>query len=381
MDKKRLISFTQELIRERSISGEEKAVVERITAEMKALDFDKVWVDEYGSAIGLIQGEKPGKTLLLDGHCDIVDARASDWKHDPFAAVIEDGYLYGRGVADMKGSLAAMIHAAARVDRSKLAGNVAVSATVMEEIMEGLALQQVMNDLQPDGVIIGEATNFTLNRAGRGRAEIVVETMGKSAHSSSPQVGLCAVHEMLRLMQAVEAIPMPSNLAMGKAQICLTDIVSEPFPGHSVVPNRCRVSYDRRLIPGETPESILGAIHALPELKDIQYTVVILDGEDKTYTGKTLTGLKFFPAWVFEEDHPFVAAALNGLLSTGFAPAMGAFKFCTNGTYSAGRAGVPTIGFGPGTEPDAHTVNERMLVTDIERAADGFLGMIQSILK
>jgi putative selenium metabolism hydrolase len=380
MNRQRLIAFTQELIHERSVSGKEQAVVARIVAEMKALGFDEVWLDEYGNAIGVIKGQKPGKTLLLDGHCDIVDAVAADWEHDPFAAVIDDGYLYGRGVADMKGSLAAMIYAAAGVDRSNLAGKLAVSITVLEEVMEGAALQQVMNVVKPDAVIIGESTNFALNRAGRGRAEIVVETIGRSAHSSSPQAGLCAVHEMIRLMQALEAIPMPSHPAMGKAQICLTDIVSEPFPGHSVVPNRCRVSYDRRLVPGETPESILAEIQALPELRDIPYSLTVLDGEEKTYTGKTLKGLKFFPAWVFEEDHPLVAAALNGLRSSGFEPKLGSFGFCTNAAYSAGIAGVPTIGFGPGTEPDAHTVNERMKVTDIAKAADGYLGIIQAIL-
>ena len=75
------------------------------------------------------------------------------------------------------------------------------------------------------------------------------------------------MHEMLRVMQAVEAVPLPSHPAVGSAQICLTDIVSEPFPGHSVVPNRCRVSYDRRLVPGETPESVLAAMQSLPAFK------------------------------------------------------------------------------------------------------------------
>ena len=87
----------------------------------------------------MIEGKKPGKTLLMDGHCDIVDAKPEDWKHPPFEAVIEDGYPYGRGVADMKGPLAAMIHAAANVDRKMLAGKVIVSASVLEEVMEGVA--------------------------------------------------------------------------------------------------------------------------------------------------------------------------------------------------------------------------------------------------
>ena len=380
IDPQRLVSFTRDLVRVRSLSGEEQPVVARITAEMRALGFDEVRVDENGSAVGLIVGRKPGKTLLLDGHCDIVDARPADWTHDPFAAVLEDGYLYGRGAADMKAALAAMIHAAASADRSRLAGRVAVSATVVEEVMEGFSLKQVMENLNPDAVIIGEATQFALNRGGRGRAEIVVETIGKSAHSSSPQAGLCAVHQMMRLMQAVESAPMPYNSAVGRAQICLTDIVSQPFPGHSVVPDRCRVSYDRRLVPGETPESVLATIRALPKLQGIQYTLAVLDGEEKTCTARTLKGLKFFPAWAFAEDHPLVTAALGGLRASGFDPQLGAYGFCTNAAYSAGTAGVPTIGFGPGSETDAHTVNERMLLSDIQRAAEGYLGMIYSIL-
>lgn len=380
MDSQRLVQFAQDLIRERSMSGEEQAVVARIIAEMTALGFDRVWVDDFGSAVGVIQGDLPGPTLLLDGHCDIVDAIPEDWTHHPFEAVIEGEYLYGRGVADMKAALAAMVYAAASVDRRTLRGSVAVSATVLEEVMEGVALQQVMDVLHPAAVIIGESTNFVLNRAGRGRAEMVVETFGKSAHSSSPQAGLCAVHEMIRLIEAVDAAPMPEHPVIGRAQIVLTDMISEPYPGHSVVPNRCRVSYDRRLIPGETPEGIVAAIESLPALEGIQHRITVLDGEEKTYTGKTLKGLKFFPAWSFDEAHPVVAAALRGLQNAGMPTRLGSFGFCTNGSYSAGIAGVPTLGFGPGVEADAHTVNERMKVADIEKAAAGFLGMIQSIL-
>jgi acetylornithine deacetylase/succinyl-diaminopimelate desuccinylase-like protein len=105
-----------------------------------------------------------------------------------------------------------------------------------------------------------------------------------------------------------------------------------------------------------------------------------LDGEEKTYTGKLLKGLKFFPAWSFAEDHPVVEAALRGLTSAGLSTRLGSFGFCTNGSFSGGIAGVPTIGFGPGMESDAHTANERMSIEDIVRAAEGFSGMIQSIL-
>jgi putative selenium metabolism hydrolase len=381
IDLQDVISFAQALIRERSISGQEQAVIAKVTAAMTALGFDQVWVDGNGSAVGVICGATPGQTLLLDGHVDIVDAQASDWKHDPFAAVIDDGYLYGRGVADMKGALAAMIHAAASVDRARLVGRVAVSATVMEEVMEGATLCTVLETLKPDAVIIGEATNFALNRGGRGRAEIVVETIGESAHSSSPQAGRCAVHAMLRVIQALDALPLPVDPIVGEALLCLTDIMSTPFPGHSVVPNRCRVSYDRRLVPGETPDSVLRVMRDLLELREIPHTLSILNGTETTWAQKVLQGPKFFPAWTFEVNHPLVVAAAAGLQAAGFdTVCLGAYQFCTNAAYSAGIAGVPTVGFGPGKEAHAHTVDERMKVDDLARAAEGYRAMIQSIL-
>jgi putative selenium metabolism hydrolase len=381
MDSQALLNFTQALIRERSLSGKEQAVVQCISAEMRALGFQRVWVDEYGSVIGTIAGDLPGPTLLLDGHCDIVDAAAQDWSRPPFAAQIDGDYLYGRGVADMKAALAGMIYAAASVDRRALRGMVAVSATVLEEVMEGAALQKVMEALQPAAVIIGEATEFRLNRAGRGRAELVVETFGKSAHSSSPQAGRCAVHEMIDMIEAIDRSPMPCHPVVGSAQIVLTDIISDPFPGHSVIPNRCRVSYDRRLVPGETPEGIVSAIESLPEMAAIPHRITVLNGDETTFTAQSLKGLKFFPAWSFEENHPLVAAALRGLRAAGLPSPLGSYSFCTNGSYSAGIAGVPTIGFGPGKETDAHTVDERMKIEDILKAEAGYEAMIQAILR
>lgn len=377
----RLIAFAQALVRRPSLSGEEQAVVELIVAEMRALGFDRVWVDANGSAAGVIEGARPGPTLLLDGHCDIVGiAPGSTWAHDPFGAHIEGGYLYGRGVADMKGALAAMIYAAAGVDRAALAGRVVVSATVGEEVMEGLALQTVMNEVKPDYVIIGEATELNLNYGGRGRAEIHLETIGKPAHSSSPHLGVNAVHLMIQAIAAVEQLPLPRHPLVGSALLALTDIISEPYPGHSVIPSRCRVTYDRRLLTDDTPSGVLEAITGLPELVGIELRATIAQGEHTTYTGATLRGPKFLPAWAFEETHPFVQAALAGLRAAGLAPRIGAYRFCTNAAYSAGVAGVPTVGFGPGREEDAHVVDERIAVADVLAAEHGYRGIIEAVL-
>ena len=167
---------------------------------------------------------------------------------------------------------------------------------------------------------------------------------------------------------------------LGRAVMALTDIISDPYPAYSVIPSRCRVTYDRRLLAGDTAEGVLAAIRALPGLAGVDLRATIAQGEHTTYTGALLTGAKFLPAFVFGEDHPFVQAALQGLHAAGLQPQIGAYRFCTNAAYSAGVAGVPTVGFGPGREEDAHVIDERVAVADVLAAERGYRGIIETVL-
>ncbi len=376
-----LIAFAQALVRIQSLSGSEDAVATRILTEMRDLNFDNVWLDANGSVIGVIRGAQPGPTLLLDGHCDTVGiAEGSSWTRDPFGGEVDGGYLYGRGAADMKGALAAMIYAAARVDRATLAGQVAVSATVLEEVMEGVSLRAVVEALQPAGVVIGEATQLNLNRGGRGRAEIQLETLGRPAHSSSPELGINAVTAMRHALQVIEAAPLPTDPFLGPAILALTDIVSDPYPGYSVIPSRCRVTFDRRLLPGERAEDVLAAVRVPTDLEGAELRASLAQGEHRAYTGAILSGPKFFPAWVFGEAHPFVQRALMGLRASGLDPQIRSYRFCTNGACSAGHLGIPTVGFGPAAEGDAHVVDERLSIDELIRAAQGYRGLVEAVL-
>ncbi len=381
MNTDQLIQFTQRLVRQPSPSGEEGAVTQIVLDEMKRLGFDRAWVDENGSAIGLVEGARPGPTLLFDAHTDTVGiAPGSVWTREPFGAEIEGGYLYGRGAADMKGALAAMLHAAGSVDKEKLAGKVIVSASVMEEVYEGGALKTVMDQVKPDFVVIGEASELNLVRGGRGRAEIHLETIGVASHSSSPHLGVNAIYLMMKVIAAIDEIKLGSHPLLGPGIQALTDIISEPYPAYSVIPAHCKATYDRRLLPGETADEVLGAIMSLPELKEINFNAKIAKGEHQTYTGKRLRAHKFFPAWELEESHPFVQKALRGLRASGLDPDMRAYRFCTNAAYSIGEAGVPTIGFGPGAEGDAHVVDEKIGLDDLEKAAKGYRSIIEGVL-
>ncbi len=376
-----LTAFAQDLVRIKSLSGEEGSAAERVSREMHQLGFDHVWTDATGNTIGVIEGQETSPTLLLDAHVDTVGiAPGMVWAHDPFGGVVADGYLHGRGSADMKGALAAMVYAAGDVDRRDLHGRLVVSATVMEEVMEGYGLHGVMDALHPEYVVIGEATDLNLNLGGRGRAEIHIETHGRPAHSSSPSVGQNAVYDMAKVIEAVQAIAFQEDPYLGPALMVLTDIISDPYPGHSVVPSRCRATFDRRLLTGETGEDVIAQIVELPALEGLDFEVKIPVGDYETFTRSRMKGEKFFPAWLLEEHHPYVRSAMQGLQSSGLRPSLGAYRFCTNAAYSAGTAGVPTVGFGPGKEEDAHVVDERLALGDLERAAEGYRGIVMAVL-
>jgi len=381
MNNEKLIAFTQALVQRPSPSGDEKAVATRVEEEMRALGFDQVSVDENGSVVGIIQGTQPGKTLLCDAHTDTVGISPGvPWAHDPFGATIVDDAIVGRGSADMKGALAAMVHAAADVDRSQLRGRVVVSASTLEEVLEGVCLQTVMDAVPPDFVVIGESTGLNLARGGRGRAEVHLETVGKPSHSSAPQLGRNAVLDMMTVIHAIEDITLPEHPLMGPAILALTDIISDPYPGHSVIPSICRATYDRRLLPGESADDVLSAITDLPAVQDVQLNAIVAQGEYQAYTGRTLTAQKFFPAWIYPEEDEFVQRSLQGLHAAGLNPSTRAYRFCTNAAYSAGVAGIPTIGFGPAEEHDAHVINEQLKLDDLQNVARGYLGIIEAVL-
>jgi putative selenium metabolism hydrolase len=266
-----LTQFLQSLIRLESLSGQEKPLIEAVASEMHRLQYDQVTIDENGSLIGIVHGSRVGPTLLFDAHGDTVGvAPGVSWQYDPYGGVIKNDRMYGRGTSDMKGALAAMIHAAGTVDRSRIAGRVAVSVTVLEEVMEGVSLRAVMDEVQPDYVVIGEATDLNLNHGGRGRAELQLEAIGRPAHSSAPELGVNAVHLMVAAIRVIEEFPLASDPVLGPASMALTDIISDPYPGHSVIPSRCRVSYDRRLLAGETMDGVIEELQALPALEGLE---------------------------------------------------------------------------------------------------------------
>ncbi len=381
MERSSLVQFAQDLVQRPSLSCQEGEVARRAEEEMKALGYDEVRTDPFGSVVGVLNGKGGGKTLLFDAHTDTVDVKgAVPWRKDPFSGDVEGEFLYGRGSADMKGALAAMIHGVASIDRERIEGRIVVCASPMEEVLEGVALREVMGEYPPDCVVIGEATDLGLARGGRGRAEIHLEAAGVPTHSSAPHLGRNAVLEMIKLVSQLEDAPLPEDPVMGPAILALTEIASAPYPANSVIPSICRATYDRRTIPGETVDVVLEPMRSIAATHGIDLKAAVGIGEYTTFTGKKLRKEKFFPAWLFDEDHWFVEKALAGLSGRGLKPKTSAYRFCTNAAYSAGEAGIPTVGFGPAKETDAHMVDERLRLDDLEAAAEGYAGIAEAVL-
>ena len=165
----------------------------------------------------------------------------------------------------------------------------------MEEVLEGVALEKVIAQTGADFVVIGEASNLQIVRGGRGRAEIHLTTTGRPSHSSAPQMGRNAVLDMLRVIAAVEDLALDEHPQMGPAIFALTDIISDPYPGHSVHPSICRVTYDRRLLPGESAANVLADITQRPELADIQLDARIGTGSTRAFAATPSPRKSSFP--------------------------------------------------------------------------------------
>ncbi|MTI60224.1 MAG: YgeY family selenium metabolism-linked hydrolase [Firmicutes bacterium] len=383
-----LLIDCQEIIRLKSESGQEEKVASYIKNVMDRLGFDKSWIDDYGNVIGQITGEGE-QCILLEGHMDTVGVERPElWNYDPYGGEIANNKLYGRGTSDMKAALMAMVYAAAAFieNKDKLKGNIVVVGIVFEEVFEGIAQGKILDKIDPDLLIIGEASSLQLCIGQRGRAEIKVTTFGKNAHSSSPDAGINAVSKMINFLQEIEKIKLPVDDFLGPAIMVLTDIKSAPYPGKSVIPDCCTVTFDRRLLPGETEETVLKPVEDIFEAlqeqdKDFQAEVEIVEAKAECYTGKVIGGKRFFPGWLFKEEDTFVRKAHQELISAGFDGQLSHYSFCTDGSQSAGIRGIPTLGFGPSLEELAHVVDEYIETEQIYQAYRGYQAIIRSFFR
>ncbi|GAP09196.1 acetylornithine deacetylase [Bellilinea caldifistulae] len=375
------IRFLQELVRAESLSGQEEAAAGLVERTWRDLGFEDVHTDRLGNVLARRGSRRSGLRVLFDAHLDVVPATSpQEWRFPPFSGELSDGRVWGRGAADTKASLAAMTFALAGLSADDLAGEVYLSASLGEEVLEGAAFSAVLEAVQPDLVIIGEPSDCRLGIAQRGRARLAFTVSGKAAHSSAPEAGQNAIENAAALIERIANLPLPTHPLLGQGLMTAIQVQSQPYPSLSTTPYRCEVVYDRRLMPGETISGLLEEYtRHLADLSNWQ--VVIPEEGFTTYTGVELRQPDFHPAWALDPASAWVGRAVEALRSAGLPGETFAVPYCTNGSASGGERGIPTLVFGPGSIHQAHRVDEAIEVDEVLRGERGYRGLMSALGK
>lgn len=366
-----VVSLTQAFVRIPSLSGQEQAMADFVQQVMRELGFDQISVDDKGSVLGFVGPAQAPLALLFDAHMDVVPI-AGTWTVEPFGAQIKDGRMYGRGTSDMKAGLAAALCGAAAAARSgTLKQRIAVSASVMEEVIEGYALSHALEQCTPGAVVICEPSRLRIMVGQKGRQEILLRLQGRPAHAALPHLGVNPIQAAARAISALQTLELPQDAQVGQALLVPTDIISDPHPSISLIPSSVTVRFDRRTLVGESSESVLKQMEQCLQAAGVEgFSLELVDSQVQTYTGQQASPERDLPAWRLDESAPLAQAMVQAVQQAGRMVEMDTWWFCTNGSESAGRRGIPTIGLGPGEEAQAHTADESVAIDDVLGAKD-----------
>ena len=376
-----LIEFTRALIRIKSFSGQEEEAIRFVAQKMRSLGYAEVFLDAMGNLLGRIGSG--GKSILFDSHVDVVAVNdAREWKVPPFSAEIVDGRLYGRGSVDMKSGAAASIFAAALANRlGFLAGKtVYVSCGVLEEECDGENLKHLFQEtrLRPDYVVICEPSSNRIALGHKGKAQIIINTRGLSAHGSAPEKGVNAVYEMAEIIRRVEKTNARLMKKSGLKPTLVLTRISSTGASINAVPSECEIYLDRRMVPGETEDTIRREMDQLIRGKNAAWQVGTLHA--KSWTGLEVEYVPVHPAWRIDLAHELTLACKAAYLEEfGAEPAeYDYWDFSTNAVTPV-SLGIPTIGFGPGESKLAHMRDESIEVDQIIEACGFYTRLIRSI--
>jgi succinyl-diaminopimelate desuccinylase len=370
VDTEGLIAFTRALVRVPSVhrpeAGQTEAAAAALVAE-RMRDFG--WsplVEEAApgrpNVIAVVDGGLPGPTLLFEGHTDVVtEGDARDWSHHPFGGDIVAGRLYGRGAADMKGGVAAMLHAAAAVAATgPFPGRLVVAALADEEGMMLGARDFVRRGHAAgvDAAIVCEPEGGEVCIAQKGAIRALVEFRGRMAHGAMPHQGVNPIPPLAKLVGRCRELEAALQAESGEHPLLgmpyLTPTLAEAGSLHqlNVIPGLARIGLDIRTTPAVDHARLVARLRALC-------------GEEAR-----LTVLDDRPATETAADHPVVRALAGAHESVhGVAPVLGGVPGATDGTVLWRDARLPIVTYGPGGKWIAHQVDEHVELDDLVAAA------------
>ena len=317
------------------------------------------------NVVGIARGTGGGKTLLLNGHMDTVGVAGMTDAHQP---VIKDGRLHGRGSYDMKGGLAACMLAIAEARKQRLRGDVIFTGVIDEEYAS-IGTMDLAERFHADGAIVAEFTELQLILAHRGFVWLEVETIGKAAHGSRPDLGVDAIVKMGKVLTEMEKLDrkLRSNsthplLGSGSLHASLIQGGQEL----SSYPERCLLSVERRTLPGETPEAVEAEFLSL--LRDIQLS-------DPSFNAFIRRGIDRSPLETPENAEIVKAIQSAAVKVLNRPPQIAGVQFWTDAAVLS-AAGIPSVLFGPAGS-GAHAVEEWVDLASVKMCAEIYLETAQ----
>lgn len=374
------LAFAADLIRIPGLPGREEAVARRVRDEFEALGFADVRIDEAGNVVGVVTGRGTAPAALLNCHMDVVaEGDHDEWEHPPFGGVVADGFLHGRGAMDIKGPLALQTYAAAAMAGSA-PGDVIVAHTVLEE-RGGLGMKMLLESgtVSPGVVVIGEATHGDVCIGHRGRAEVEIVVRGVAGHASAPDRAKNVLSLLGLVLTAAAEVgaEQPRDDVLGAAT-CTPTMVDVKPESRNVIPDLAVVALDWRILPGTSDEQLLGRVREalarhLPDVPEgMEVEVRMAVEHQTTWTGQAEDKNLLTPGFLMDPADPVVEAAARAVGrrdDAGRPATVRPWTFATDGGWSRGVHGIPTVGFAPGEERFAHTNRERL---DVEEARWAF---------
>jgi acetylornithine deacetylase len=352
----------------------EGAIADAIAAHLRRIGLD-VEVQEAApgrpNVIGVLEGRRKGRSLMLCGHVDTVGV---DGMRAPFDPVERDGRLYGRGSQDMKGGLAAMIDAARIIATEGLESGRLVVAAVVDEEYASLGADALVTRWRADAAVVTEPTDLRIAVGHKGFSWVEVVTRGRAAHGSRPEDGRDAIMRMGRVLHALEQLDRglqsgARHPLMGAASLHASLIDG----GHelSSYPDRCTLKIERRTIPGEDDATVTA---------EMERIFARLRADDPEFDGG-FAHLFSRPPYALDAQHPLPQAldkafkAVGPLLDARADQFVG-MSFWTDAAV-LGSAGIAAVLFGPGGA-GLHSVEEFVNVQDVLRCRDALAALARA---
>ena len=383
--KDEIVQTASEMLQINSQSTQEGDFAQYVADKMKALGYDEVVVDRYGSVFGTVHGTGGGSSVTLNCHLDVVyEGDPAKWKYPPFSGAIAEGKVWGRGASDTKGTFAIQVYTPIILKKAGLLpkGDIVVSGVVGEEIAGFGAMMQMRDNFKlTDYCIVGEATENDLAIGCRGRFCMVVTIRGKSCHASIPQEGKNPFDFLGKFLVELKKMEVGTDPLFGASTVSPTN-VSSSEKGSNIIPNEIVLMVDYRQVPSDTEAVALARVQEVCDrcaIEGIQVDIRPYTFPFRCYTGFEGEGYQGEDPFGVDPSEPYVQLCKKTLEETvGHEVKTKPWAFATDTGHFAAK-GVKCVGYSPAEIRLCHTTEDNIDIAMMEEGIAGYLAMSKTL--